>query len=61
MSDNALLDNASHWRRRAEMMRELAAQLQTPEAKRATLETAKACDRLAEMAESSPLAHLPTD
>lgn len=60
MSD-ALLDNAFHWRRRAEKMRALAAQLQRPEARRATLKTAEACDKLAEMAEASPLAHLPAD
>ena len=54
-------DNALHWRRRADKMRTLADQLQMPEAKRATLETARACERLAEMAEASPLAHLPTD
>jgi hypothetical protein len=60
MSD-PFLDNAFHWRRRAEKMRALAAQLHTPEAKRATLETANACDKLAEMAEAAPLAHLRAD
>jgi len=60
MSD-AFLDTAFHWRRRAEKMRTLAAQLPTPEARRATLKTAEACDRLAEMAEASPLVHLAAD
>jgi hypothetical protein len=59
--NDAFLDNAFHWRRRAEKMRTLAAQLATPEARRATLKTAEACDKLADMAEASPLAHLVSE
>ena len=48
---DSILDDANHWRARAEQARALAEQMAKPEAKQTILRIAQDYDRLAELAE----------